>query len=60
MQYYIYIDDGNKNGQTFSQHNIPEAFRDDFGQVLVGKHDSPLKLVQGKIDRFNDLLLADI
>jgi predicted porin len=56
----VQIDDGDKNGQTFSQRNTYAGLKGRFGTVLVGKHDSPLKLAQGKIDRFNDQKLGDI
>lgn len=45
---------------TFKQRNIFVGIEGDFGQVIAGKHDTPLKLSQGKVDRFNDLVLADI
>ena len=49
------IDDGDCKGQTFSQRNIMAGIRGDFGTVWAGKHDSPTKLAQNKIDLFNDL-----
>ena len=60
MEFETYMDDGDKNGNTFGQRNIYAGFRGNYGQILVGKHDSPLKLAQGNVDRFNDLHLADM
>ena len=54
-EFEISVDDGDKDGQTFSQRNIMAGIRGSFGTVWVGKHDSPTKLAQNKIDLFNDL-----
>jgi len=48
------------SGSAFKQRNIFVGIEGDFGQVIAGKHDTPLKLAQGKVDRFNDLTLGDI
>jgi predicted porin len=49
----VCITDSNKN--TFSQRNIMAGIKGSFGTVWVGKHDTPTKLAQSKIDLFNDL-----
>jgi predicted porin len=55
-EFEIAVDDGDaKNGQTFTQRNIMAGIRGSFGTVWAGKHDSPTKLAQDKIDLFNDL-----
>ena len=54
-EFEISVDDGDKDGQTFSQRNIMAGIRGSFGTVWAGKHDSPTKLAQNKIDLFNDL-----
>lgn len=36
------------------------GLKGDFGQVIIGMHDTPLKKAQGKIDQFNDYHKADI
>jgi predicted porin len=59
-EYEVYFDDGNKDGNTFSQRNIYVGLQGDFGTVIAGRHDTPVKLAQGKIDRFNDLQEGDI
>ena len=43
------------NTDTFSQRNIMAGIRGSFGTVWAGKHDTPTKLAQNKIDLFNDL-----
>jgi len=45
---------------TFKQRNIYVGLEGDFGQVIAGNFDTPVKTAQGKIDRFNDLSLGDI
>ena len=64
MEYEIYIDDGkgssSKGSDTFEQRNIYVGVQGDWGTIIGGKHDTPLKLSQGKIDRFNDLQEGDI
>lgn len=54
-EFEVCVDDGDCKGQTFSQRNIMGGIRGSFGSVLAGKHDSPTKLAQKKIDLFNDL-----
>jgi len=64
MEFEVYIDDGDsgdkKDNDTFEQRNIYAGLEGDFGRIIAGKHDTPLKLAQGKIDRFNDLPVGDI
>ncbi|UVW35361.1 porin [SAR92 clade bacterium H455] len=54
-EFEIAIDDGDTKGQTFNQRNIMAGIRGGFGTVWAGKHDTPTKLAQNKIDLFNDL-----
>lgn len=54
-EYQTAVDDGDNSGQTFSQRNIFGGIKGDFGQVIVGQFDTPLKKAQKKIDLFNDL-----
>lgn len=60
MEFEVFVDDGEKGGQTFSQRNIYGGFQGSWGTLVTGKHDTPLKLAQGKVDRFNDLPVGDI
>ena len=55
LEYETQVDDGDKSGQTFAQRNIFAGIKGGFGQVIVGKFDTPLKKAQKKIDLFNDL-----
>jgi predicted porin len=54
-EFEMCVDDGDCKGQTFTQRNIMGGVRGSFGTVWAGKHDSPTKLAQNKIDLFNDL-----
>jgi predicted porin len=54
-EYETQVDDGSKGGQTFTQRNIFAGVKGDFGQVIVGNFDTPLKKVQNKVDLFSDL-----
>lgn len=67
IEYGIDVDNGtNANGRELSQRNIFAGIRGGWGQVLIGKNDTPLKTLQtnsvlrSDIDRFNDYALADI
>ena len=55
LEYETQVDDGDKGGQTFAQRNIFAGIKGGFGQVIVGKFDTPFKKAQSKIDLFNDL-----
>lgn len=54
-EFEIAVDDGDVKGQTFSQRNIMGGIQGGFGTIWAGKHDTPTKLAQNKIDLFNDL-----
>jgi predicted porin len=54
-EFEVYVDDGDKSGKTFGQRNIMGGIKGSFGTVWAGKHDTPTKLAQSKIDLFNDL-----
>jgi len=67
IEYGIDVDNGtNSNGRELTQRNIFGGIRGDWGQVLIGKNDTPLKTLQTTsvlrtdLDRFNDYPLADI
>ena len=55
LEYETQVDDGDKDGQTFTQRNIYAGIKGGFGQIIAGKFDTPLKKAQKKIDLFNDL-----
>jgi len=63
-EFEIAVDDGSFDNKTsgddtdkvtFKQRNIVAGIKGSFGSVLAGKHDTPTKLAQKKIDLFNDL-----
>lgn len=61
LEYEISVDTGtNSNSREFSARNIVGGFQGSWGTLLAGRHDTPLKLIQEKVDRFNDLQIADI
>ena len=67
LEYGVDVDNGtNSNGRELSQRNIFAGLRGDWGSVLAGKNDTPLKTLQtntvlrSDIDRFNDSPLGDI
>ena len=63
FEYETFIDDGDdgkKSNSEFKQRNIYAGLQGGFGTIIAGKHDTPTKLAQGKIDRFNDLENGDI
>lgn len=67
VEYGIDVDNGtNSNGRELTQRNITGGLQGDWGTLVAGKNDTPLKTIQtntvyqSDIDRFNDLPLADI
>ena len=55
-EYEVYVDDGKgKNDQTFGQRNIYVGLKGNFGSVIAGNFDTPLKRIQKKVDLFGDL-----
>lgn len=56
-----YGTDPSEVGTTvFSRRNSFVGVQGGFGTILTGSHDTPLKMAQGKVDLFNDLVGADI
>lgn len=67
LEYGIDVDNGtNSNGRELTQRNIFAGIRSDWGSLLAGKNDTPLKTLQTNtvlrtdVDRFNDAPLGDI
>lgn len=56
-EYETDADDGGSS--PFVQRNIYAGLQGSFGRVIGGKFDTPLKVIEGKVDQFNDLR-ADI
>lgn len=55
FEYQTEVDDGNNSSGTFSQRNIYVGLQGGAGTVMAGLFDTPLKVVQEKVDLFNDL-----
>jgi len=56
FEFEVHIDDGDNNGDVFSQRNIYVGLQsEEMGTLIVGKFDTPMKASQKKIDLFNDL-----
>src|SRR5690606_19048868 len=56
LEYQTEVDDGSgSNGQTFNQRNIYIGLQGSAGTIMGGHFDTPLKVVQEKVDLFNDL-----
>jgi len=61
LEYEISVDTGtNSNGREFAARNIVGGLQGSWGTFLFGRHDTPLKLIQEKVDRFNDLQIGDM
>jgi predicted porin len=69
LEYEVFLDDGDdgslddnedSNKSEFSQRNVYAGFQGNWGTLVAGKHDTPLKMAQGTVDRFNDLQVGDI
>lgn len=55
FEYQTEVDDGSNSSGTFSQRNIYVGLESSAGTVMAGLFDTPLKVVQEKVDLFNDL-----
>lgn len=61
LEYEVDVDNGtNSNTREFSARNIYAGLQGGWGTLIAGRNDTPLKLSQGEVDRFNDLPIADI
>ncbi|MDX1696536.1 MAG: porin, partial [Ketobacteraceae bacterium] len=66
LEYETAVDDGSADetddgdGLVFKQRNIYGGLKGGFGEVIVGKFDTPTKTSQNKVDLFNDMKLGDI
>ncbi|MGM8226915.1 porin [Cellvibrio sp. ARAG 10.3] len=56
-EYETDADDGGNS--PFTQRNIYAGLQGNFGRIFGGKFDTPLKVIEGRVDQFNDLK-ADI
>lgn len=74
MEYETYVDDGSGGSteytdssgdtvdveQTLKQRNIYGGLQGDFGTIIVGKFDTPLKYIAKKVDLYSDYHSTDI
>src|SRR5690606_10991459 len=55
------VDDcANSTCREFSPRNTYAGFQGTWCTLIAGKNDTPLKLAQGEVDRYNDYELGDI
>jgi len=52
----VEIDDGDRGGKSFYQRDIYLGVKGDYGQIIGGRFNTPLRMSEGKIDPFNHLL----
>lgn len=49
------IDDGDKGGKSFYQRDVYLGVKGDYGQIIGGRFNTPMRMAEGKIDPFNHL-----
>lgn len=55
MEFQAHIDDGDGDGQTFTQRNIYVGLQGNWGTLIGGKFDTAMKKTQNSVDLFSDL-----
>lgn len=55
FEYQTEVDDGTNGSQTFGQRNIYLGLQGTAGTFIGGHFDTPTKVIQEKVDLFNDL-----
>ncbi|MCF6235258.1 MAG: porin [Gammaproteobacteria bacterium] len=60
LEYGIYPDDTAKDNTPFTQRNAYVGLKGVAGKIILGRHDTPFKTSQGKIDMFNNLKNGDL
>ena len=50
------LDDGQNDSGTFSQRNVYIGIKGEYGALMAGHYDTPLKSSQNKVDLFNDMV----
>jgi predicted porin len=55
FEYQTEVDDGTNGSQTFGQRNIYLGLQGSAGTIMAGHFDTPTKVIQEKVDVFNDL-----
>lgn len=56
IEYEVHLDDGDKDGDVLSQRNSFLGLKGRYGTILTGKHDTPTKMTQNRVDLFNDMI----
>src|SRR5690554_3444482 len=51
----VEIDDGDRGGKSFYQRDIYLGVKGDYGQIIGGRFNTPMRMAEGKIDPFNHL-----
>src|SRR5690554_4800583 len=51
----VEIDDGDRGGKSFYQRDIYLGVKGDYGQIIGGRFNTPMRSAEGKIDPFNHL-----
>jgi predicted porin len=59
IEYEVNIDDGDRGGDTLNQRDSFLGLKGSYGTILMGKHDTPTKMTQNRLDLFNDMI-ADL
>lgn len=61
IEYEVSVDEGDFDGSDeLKARNMYAGVQGNFGTVIAGQFDTPLKTSQGKVDLFNDLTYGDI
>ena len=51
----VEIDDGDRGGKSFYQRDIYLGVKGDYGQIIGGRFNTPMRMAEGQIDPFNHL-----
>lgn len=62
LEYEVIVDEaqGGSGGSDFKQRNTYGGLQGAWGTVIFGRNDTPTRMIQGKVDRFNGLYTGDI
>ena len=60
LEYEVAVDDGDFGADALKARNVYTGFKGDWGQLIVGRNDTPYKLLGKPVDVFNDYHNGDI
>lgn len=62
IEYEVGADDGvaDDDGDELKARNVYAGLKGDWGQVVAGRKDTPLKALSSRVDQFNDYFLGDV